>query len=263
MPNQEQHQHRDGDPPSQPLPSIGSPPSPTYASKAAGIRNMHKLKLHPVFTDPAEGHLAATALAPKGARLGDLVNPRAVAYIVPRTISPGAFSDAARSTHSTLFQAHSDLDPFHIISNMAYPCADGVHHRIEIVYHESLDPIILSTTPIMYEGTKYAPLSSTISHIITRFVFTDYQFQSSLDFGVPLEQFCSWYFEDTMKMGKVIKIEIPMFPTPNGNYEARSQFTVYVKSDKTAEDCKIGRLLSLGSRQKAPCRISWMGASPF
>ncbi|OAQ22473.1 hypothetical protein K457DRAFT_131251 [Linnemannia elongata AG-77] len=61
-----------------------------------------------------------------------------------------------------------------------------------------------------------------------------------------------------MKMGKVIKIEIPLFPTPNGNYEARSQFTVYVKSDKTAEDCKIGRLLSLGSRQKAPCRISWM-----
>jgi hypothetical protein len=216
-----------------------------------------------VFTDPAEGHLAAAALAPKGARLGDLVNPRAVTYIVPRTISSGAFSDAARSTHSTLFQDHSNMDPFHIISNMAYPCADGVHHRIEIVYHESLDPTILSTTPIMYDGTKYAPLSSTVSHIITRFVFTDYQFHSSLDFGVRLEQFCSWYFEDTMKMGKVIKIEIPLFPTPNGNYEARSQFTVYVKSDKTAEDCKIDRLLSLGSRQKAPCRISWMGASPF
>jgi len=224
---------------------------------------VHKLKLHPVFTDPAEGHLAAAALAPKGARLADLVNPRAVAYIVPRTISSGTFSDAARSTHSTLLQNHSDMDPFHIISNMAYPCADGAHHRIEIVYHESLDPAILSTTPIMHDGNKYAPLSSTVSHIITRFVFTDYQFHSSLDFGVRLEQFCSWYFEDTMKMGKVIKIEIPLFPTPNGNYEARSQFTVYVKSDKTAEDCKIDRLLSLGSRQKAPCRISWMGASPF
>ncbi|OAQ24314.1 hypothetical protein K457DRAFT_1910402 [Linnemannia elongata AG-77] len=109
MPNQEQHQHRDRDPTSQPLPSIGSPPSPTYASKAAGIRNMHKLKLHPVFTDPAEGHLAAAALAPKGARLGDLVNPRAVAYIAPRTISPGAFSDATRSTHSTLFQTQLSL----------------------------------------------------------------------------------------------------------------------------------------------------------
>ncbi|KAH7053634.1 hypothetical protein BKA57DRAFT_525587 [Linnemannia elongata] len=141
--------NQDGDPSSQPLPSIGSPPSPTYASKAAGIRNMHKLKLHPVFTDLAESHLA-----PKEARLGDLVNPRAVAYIAPRTISPGAFSDAARSTHSTLFQAHSDLDHLHIISNMSYTCADGVHHRIEIVYHESLDPIILSTTPIMYDGTK-------------------------------------------------------------------------------------------------------------
>ncbi|KAG0041482.1 hypothetical protein BGZ90_009822 [Linnemannia elongata] len=70
---------------------------------------------------------------------------------------------------------------------MAYLCADGVHHRIEIVYHESLDPVILSTTPIMYDGTRYAPLSSTIFHIITRFVFTDYQFHSSLDYGVPLE----------------------------------------------------------------------------
>ncbi|KAK3805460.1 MAG: hypothetical protein JOS17DRAFT_781365 [Linnemannia elongata] len=258
-----EQQHRDGDPPSQPPPSIGSPPSPSYASMAAGTRNTHRLKLHSVFSDPTEGHLAATALAPKGARLGDLVNPRAVAYIVPRNISSGAFSDAVRSTHSALFKAHDDMAPFHIISNMAYPCTDGVHHRIEIVYHESLDPTIVSTTPIIYDGTKYAPLSSTVSHIITRFVFTDYQFQSSLDFGARLEQLCSWYFEDTKKMGKVIKIEVPLFPTPNGNYEARGQFTVYVKSDKTAEACKIDRLLSLGSHQKAPCRISWMGASPF
>ncbi|KAH7052673.1 hypothetical protein BKA57DRAFT_526697 [Linnemannia elongata] len=106
------------------------------------------------------------------------------------------------------------MEPSHIISNMAYPCADGVHHRTEIVYHESLDLTILSTTPIVYDGTKYAPLSSTVSHIITRFVFTDYQFHSSLDFGVRLEQFCSWYFEDTMKIGKVIKIEIPLLPPP-------------------------------------------------
>src|SRR5690349_16768362 len=123
MPNQGKHQHRDGDPPSQPLPSIGSPPSPSYASMAAGTRNIHKLKLHPVFTDPEEGHLAAAALAPKGARLGDLVNPRAVAYITPRTISSGAFSDAVRSTHSALFEAHEDMAPFHILSNMTYPCA--------------------------------------------------------------------------------------------------------------------------------------------
>ncbi|KAG9060865.1 hypothetical protein KI688_007934 [Linnemannia hyalina] len=79
---------------------------------------------------------------------------------------------------------------------MAFPCADNVHHRIEIVYHESLD-----TT-----------------------------FQTSLDFGIHLEQFCSWYFEDVKKMGKVIKIEIPLFSTPNGNHEARSQFAVYVKN---------------------------------
>ncbi|KAF9536195.1 hypothetical protein EC957_012185, partial [Mortierella hygrophila] len=91
----------------------------------------------------------------------------------------------------------------------------------------------------------------------------EYATQTSLDFGTHLEQFCSWYFEDAKKMGKVIKIEIPLFPTPNGNHEARSQFAVYVKSDKTADESKIDRLLSLGNRQKSPCRISWMGASPF
>ncbi|KAF9899448.1 hypothetical protein EC991_008863, partial [Linnemannia zychae] len=128
----DQHSQRDGDPPSQPLSSIGSPPSPSYASMAAGIRSIHKLKLHPVFTDPVEGHLAEAALAPKGARLGDLVNPRAVAYVVPRTISSGAFSDAVRATHAELFQARDDLTPFHILSNMTYPCADGTHHRIEM-----------------------------------------------------------------------------------------------------------------------------------
>ncbi|KAF9129835.1 hypothetical protein BGW39_003775, partial [Mortierella sp. 14UC] len=229
----------------------------------AGTRSVHKLKLHPVFTDPEEGHLAAAALAPKGARLGDLVNPRAVAFVVPRTISSGAFSDAVRSTHSILFKAHEDKAPLHILSNMTYPCADGTHHRIEIVFHESLDATAVSTTPITIDNKQYAPLSSTVSHIITRFVFTDYQFQSSLDFGIQLEQFCSWYFEDTKKMGKVIKIEIPLFPTPNGNYKARNQFAVYVKSDRTADDCKIDRLLPLGNRQKAPCRISWMGATPF
>ncbi|KAG9060708.1 hypothetical protein KI688_009824, partial [Linnemannia hyalina] len=249
MPTQQQHQHQhgDGDPPSQPLPSIGSPPSPSYASMAAGTRSNNKLLIHSVFTDPEEGHLAAAALAPKGARLGDLVNPRAVAYIVPKTISSGAFSDAVRSTHSTLFKAHDDIAPLHILSNMAFPCADNVHHRIEIVYHESLDTTAVSTTPITVDDKQFAPLSSTVPHIITRFVFTDYQFQTSLDFGTHLEQFCSWYFEDAKRMGKVIKIEIPLFPTPNGNHEARSQFAVYVKSDKTADEFKIDRLLSLGN----------------
>ncbi|KAK3813584.1 MAG: hypothetical protein J3R72DRAFT_498512 [Linnemannia gamsii] len=263
MPTEPQHQHQDGDPPSQPLPPIGSPPSPSYASKAAGTRITHKLKHYPVFTDPEEGHLAAAAGAPKGARLGDLVNPKAIAYIIPRTISSGTFSDAVRSTHSALFKTHEDMAPLPILSNMTYPCGDGTNHRIEIVYHESLDATSVSTTPITLDGTQYAPLSSTVSHIITRFIFMDYQFHTSLDFGVQLEQFCSWYFEDFKEMGKVIKIEIPLFPTPNGNYEARSQFAVYVKSDKTADDCRIDRLLPMGSRQKAPCRISWMGATPF
>jgi hypothetical protein len=69
MPTEQQHQHQVGDPPSQPLPPIGSLPSPSYASKAAGTRTTHKLKHHPVFTDPEEGHLAAVAGATKGARL--------------------------------------------------------------------------------------------------------------------------------------------------------------------------------------------------
>ncbi|KAK3827328.1 MAG: hypothetical protein J3R72DRAFT_426237 [Linnemannia gamsii] len=189
-----------------------------------------------MFTDPDDGHLAADATAPTRARLEDLVNPNAISYIIPRAISAGAFSDAVRSTHSALFKTHEDTTPLPILSNVTYPCADGTNHRIEIVYHESLDATIVSTTPILLDGKQYVPLSSTVSHIITRFIFMDYQFLSSLDFGVRLEQFCSWYFEDFKKMGKVIKIEIPLFPTPNGNYEARSQFAVYVKSDKTAVD---------------------------
>ncbi|KAG0247260.1 hypothetical protein BGZ95_008857, partial [Linnemannia exigua] len=48
-------------------------------------------------------------------------------------------------------------------------------------------------------------------------MFMDYQFHTSLDVGVHLEQFCSWYFEEFKEMGKVIKIEIPLFLTPNGN----------------------------------------------
>lgn len=230
---------------------------------AAGTQKIHKPKLHPVFTDPVEGHLAATAIAPKGARLGDLVNPRAVAYVIPKTSSPGAFSDAVRSTHTALFAAHDSEIPFPILSNVSYPCADGTHQRIEMVYHESLDANIVSTTPITIGDKQYTPLSSTVTHIITRFVITDYHFQTSLDFGPHLEQFCSWYFEESKRMGKVIKIEIPLFPTPNGNYEARSQFAVYVKSDRTAEECGIDRQVSLGSRQKIPCRVSWMGAPPF
>ncbi|KAF9111579.1 hypothetical protein BGW39_004320, partial [Mortierella sp. 14UC] len=257
-------QHRDGGPPPpQLLPPIGPPPSPSYADAATGNKSIHKPKLNIAFIDPTEGHLAAAALAPKGARVGDLVNPRAVAYIVPKTVSPGAFSDAARTSHQALIESVEDLIPSAILNNNSYMCADNIHRRIELVYHELLDPATVSTLPVTLDNQQYVPLSSITDYLVTRFVFVDYHFQSSQDFGDNLVNFCKWYFETTKKMGKVLKVEIPLFPTPNGNYEARSQFAVYVKCDKTPEENKIDRQLSLGNRQKTPCRISWMGASPF
>lgn len=49
---------------------------------------------------------------------------------------------------------------------MPYLCADGVHHRIELVYHESLNATIVSTTSIIVDCKQYALLSSAVSHVI-------------------------------------------------------------------------------------------------
>ncbi|KAF9920512.1 hypothetical protein FBU30_009642 [Linnemannia zychae] len=187
-------QQQDGDPPPlQPLPSIGVAPPISYAAMAAGVRNVHKPRMYMVFSDPVDGNLAARALAPKGARLEDVKNLSAVAFVIPKASSWTSFLDAIWTTHAQFFAEHEDVIPFPILSNSTFSCTDGINQRIE----------------------------------------------SSKDLGEDLEIFYTWYFEKSNHMDKVIKIEVPLFPTPNDRYSARDQFAVYVKSVSTADAYRI------------------------
>lgn len=77
-----------------------------------------------------------------------------------------------------------------------------------------LDANIVSTTPITIGDKQYTPLSSTVTHIITCFVITDYHFQTSLDFGPHLEQFCSWYLRSPREWARLSRSRSLCFPHP-------------------------------------------------
>lgn len=241
---------QDGDPP--------APPPPSYASKAANTNNAPSPKLISVFNDPTDGHLAKIAPSHNGARV-ELVNPKAIAYMVPNTTPVGDFLDAIVATHKKLIEASKLTMP--IISINAYNSPDK-QRRIEVVYHERLDAATLSTTPITFKGTPHFPLSSNMDYFITKLIFSNYQFQSSLDTGDLLHQRVI-NFVQTKKMGKVIRIEIPTFPTSKEILAPTHLFYVYVKGVYTPEDVSMERTLMIPHHQKAPVRIQWAGSTPF
>lgn len=76
-----------------------------------------------------------------------------------------------------------------------------------------------ATTPIMNmnDGTKYAPISSTITHIIARFVFTDYQFHTSLGFAVRQEQFLPCKSTSMQEMYLFSLNDVPKGSVPHGH----------------------------------------------
>ncbi|KAF9908718.1 hypothetical protein EC991_009528, partial [Linnemannia zychae] len=76
---------------------------PSYASKVSGPLPP-KQQLLPVFVDPTEGHLALVPARPRE-HLAELVNPKAVAYNIPKPALISGFTAAARATHSTLIKS--------------------------------------------------------------------------------------------------------------------------------------------------------------
>ncbi|KAF9129558.1 hypothetical protein BGW39_004031, partial [Mortierella sp. 14UC] len=247
----ESHLLQDGDPPTR--------PPPTYASKAANSNNIPSIKLHPVFIDPTDGHLAKIVPRHKSASV-ELVNPKAIAYMAFNTVPVGEFLDAVVATHKTLIEASKVSFP--IISINAFNCPNK-QRRIEVVYHEDLDAAIVSSKPITFNGIPHYPLSSNMDYIVTKLTFSNYQFQSSLDTGDLLYQRVHDFIQTNKKMGKVIRIEIPTFPSSKGIFAPTHLFYVYVKGDCTPEDVSLERTLMIPHHQKAPVRIQWAGSPPF
>ncbi|KAF9898290.1 hypothetical protein EC991_000347, partial [Linnemannia zychae] len=139
------------------------------------------------------------------------------------------------------------------------------HTRVEIVYHEAMDAALVSTTPVLFNNVPIPPLSSTVDYIITKIYITNFQFQSSDDLGPGL---CNWIkdlVQDKKKMGKVIKIEIPLRPSTDGLHSPDHQVNVYVKGSLTPEEAELGHTHELPGHQKAPVSISWSNPSgpPF
>ncbi|KAF9293197.1 hypothetical protein BGZ88_005659 [Linnemannia elongata] len=140
----------------------------------------------------------------------ELVNPRAVAYKVPARykVSAKAFADAAAKSLSAVINptnGPSISKPF--LSTIRHPGTE--FDRIGIVYHEDLDAFKVSTTPIVFKKTMYPPLSSNTAFMVTKIMFSEYQFQTSADLG---DNLCAWVkklLEIEKPMGKVILIGIP------------------------------------------------------
>ncbi|KAF9093015.1 hypothetical protein BGX29_010143 [Mortierella sp. GBA35] len=84
--------------------------------------------MHSVFKDSVGGDLDYLAARVKDTRARGLINNKVVAHIVPETVSTGSFPDAAGHTHADLIKSHEADIVLPILSNMNYPCADGVHH---------------------------------------------------------------------------------------------------------------------------------------
>lgn len=249
------HRHQGGPPPNK-------PPIPSYASKVSGAPPL-KQKLFPVFVDPLDGHLALLPVHPRE-HLVELVNPKAIAYNIPKTSLVSGFTAAARSTHSTLIASLTDLvADMAIISSRVF--VKDHHTRVEIVYHEALDAALVSTTPVLFNNITIPPLSSTIDYIITKLFISNFQFQSSNDLGPGL---CTWIkdlIEGEKEMGKVIKIEVPLRPSSDGIHSPDHHVYVYVKGTRTPEDVSLGHTHELPGHQKTPVSITWSNPSgpPF
>ncbi|KAG0196157.1 hypothetical protein BGX28_010503 [Mortierella sp. GBA30] len=133
------------------------------------------------YSDLDHGHLA---IPPKrNAKPNDLVNPYAIAYLIPKIISLGLAADIAFET----FDSHVD-NPIGCCNS--FPSNIPNYHRVEIAYHPDLDPAMVSTIPLSYKGEDYPPMSSTVEYIITRFVIAGFSFRMSTSLQRDLTGFC-------------------------------------------------------------------------
>ncbi|OAQ23344.1 hypothetical protein K457DRAFT_25207 [Linnemannia elongata AG-77] len=227
----------------------GSPPPSSPLSQTTYIT---------VFIDPIDGHLAHLPIPAMGLDPEELVNPRAVAYKVPARykVSAKTFADAAAKSLSAVTNptdGPSIAKPF--LSTIRHPGTE--FDRIEIVYHEDLDAFKVSTTPIIFKKTMYPPLSSTIAFMVTKIMFSEYQFQTSADLG---DNLCAWVkklLEIEKPMGKVILIGIPTRTSPNGLQIPNHRVFAYVKGDITPEAAGLGHQHPLPHHQRNPVRVHW------
>ncbi|KAG0247396.1 hypothetical protein BGZ95_008724, partial [Linnemannia exigua] len=83
-------------------------------------------------------------------------------------------------------------------------------------------------------------------------------FQSSADLGQDLRAWVTDLLEDTKQLGKVILIQIPLVPTPEGDHAPGHQVFVYLKGDITPEAAELERTHILPHHQKVPIRFQWM-----
>ncbi|KAF9118357.1 hypothetical protein BGW39_001253, partial [Mortierella sp. 14UC] len=130
---------------------------------------------------------------------------------------------------------------------------------MEIVYHEQLDAARLSTTPIVCQNQAIRPLTSIMDYTITKIIFSEFQFQSSADLGDDLQVWVPNLLEVTKQLGKVILIQIPLLPTPEGDHAPGHQVFAYVKGDISPEAAGLERTHLLPHHQKNPIRLQWMG----
>ncbi|KAG0247975.1 hypothetical protein BGZ95_008281, partial [Linnemannia exigua] len=144
-----------------------------------------QLKVLKVFEDPLDAHLTYLYPPPKALRPTELVNPKAIAYHVPKGITIGVFKDAIKRTHAKLIKDAGAEVEWPIICGVSHRLGDG-SFRMEIVCHEKLDDVRLSTTPIVCQKQAFRPLTSNMDYTITKIIFSEFQFQSSADLGQDL-----------------------------------------------------------------------------
>ncbi|KAG0249161.1 hypothetical protein BGZ95_007665, partial [Linnemannia exigua] len=218
-----------------------------------------QLKVLKVFGDPTDSHLAYLYPPPKALRPTELVNPKAIAYHVPKSITIGVFKVAMKRTHAKLIKDTGAEVEWPFICGVSHCLGDG-SFRMEIVYHEKLDAARLSTTPIVCQKQALCPLTSNMDYTITKIIFSEFQFQFSADLGQDLRAWVTDLLEGTKQLGKVILIQILLVPTPEGDHAPGHQVFVYVKKgDITPEAAGMERTHLLPHHQKNPIRIQWMG----
>ncbi|KAF9939084.1 hypothetical protein BGZ70_006489, partial [Mortierella alpina] len=176
------------------------------------------------YSHPEYGHLA---VPPKrNSQLDNAASPWSIAYLVPKTVTPGEVHDAAFDT----FEQNSD-NP--VLGVDRFPSSTNGHHRVEVSYDPSIDPALTATIPINVRGVDYLPVSTQTDFIITRFAIGDYRFNpADVHFG-ELSRFAR-YFAAEYQMGDVIKVEVPKFRSQRGRYAYRNEFVFYTKGDREA-----------------------------
>lgn len=242
--------HRDGGPrPPPPNPSTGTQPSRSYAATAAAGES---IRFNTIYSHAEYGRFA---IPPRRNARTDHFNPHAIAYLLPKTISYGMAIDAALATYGNQVNQPIKSGDRHNIGNSDL-------HRVELVFNRLLDPTVVSNTPLNIAGTDYHPVSSTDDHIITRFAVAAFAFRDDVNEHIEVRDFAH-LFTQRFNMGDVIKIEIPQFRTPGGNYAARSEFVFYTRGTNDANHQGIPRSLPFIENQQSPVKLGWNGAPAY